>query len=315
MARPLGGGEPAVTAFSADFVNGTYVIDGEASDFATATDFTRASAGWADDLAGDWTSFATNVARITDKAFLIEPASENLIRNPEMAGSDPSQEWFPANWSTYAGGGLTLTVEATGSALGFTYLRFRLVGTAANNDGMLIFFEAGNQIKAAQWETFVASCFMRLHAGGVATIDNLRFNIWENNSSGTNINIAYGTQIKDSISSSWQRFEYAAQLSQGLTSFVQPALEISFTRGAAVDLTIDLVMPQLEERSVATSPIDGARAVDALVLNLPDGTHDMLFTFDDATTQTITDVAGGGTYAVPTNLDRPRVTSIDWGSV
>lgn len=309
------GGAAGLVPFSADFVNGAYVIDGGASDFATATDFTRASAGWADNLAGTWSSFATNVARITNKGILIEPASTNLIRNPDMAGSDPALEWFPQYWSTYAGGGLSLTVEATGSAIGFTYLRFRLQGVASGSDGMLIFFEANNQITAAQWETFVASCFMRLHAGGTSTITNLRFNLWENNAAGGNLNISYGTQIKDAISSSWQRFEYAAQLSQALTAFVQPALEVSFTGGAAVDLTIDLVMPQLEKRSVATSPIDGSRSADALVLNLPAGTHDLRYTFDDTTTQTIPDVAGGGTYAVPTNLDRPRVTRIDWGSV
>lgn len=301
--------------FSANFISGVYVIDGAPSTLAAATDYVRAGTAYSDNVAGTWLPFGTNVERITDKGIRIEPAATNGVRNPDMAGADPSMEWFPQYWSTYVGGGLTLTVEATGSAIGFTYLRFRLQGVASSDNGMLIFFEEANQIAAVQWQYWMLSCFIRVAAGSLTGINFTRFNTWENNAGGSNINIGYGPDFKATLDSAWRRFTSPIQLSQATTAFVQPVLELSYSNGAVVDVQIDLVMPQIELGQIATSPVIGARAADALQLNLPPGNHGLVYTFYDTTTQAFLAVPGGAYAVDPTTLAGPLVARIDWGSV
>lgn len=56
-----------------------------------------------------------------------------------------------------------------------------------------------------------------------------------------------------------------------------------------------------------------ARSEDDATLPLGGTPADLVFTFDDDTTQTF--AAQSGNFAVPTNLNRPRVKRADWGSV
>jgi hypothetical protein len=307
-------------AFSADFAAGVYVINGRTVTLGDATNYSRSGSGNAENLSGVFSAFGANAERLTNKGILLEPAASNGIRTPDMAGANPATEAFPTNWSTW-NGGLTLTVEETGSALGFTYLRFRLQGTAAGNNGFLIHFEENTQITAAQWQWWVNSCFMRLAAGNLTAINNLRLNLVEKNSGGSDIATWYGSQIKGVIDGNWRRFQNTNQLTQATVAAVRPHLEGSFSAGASIDFQIDLAMPQTEQggkgaSSMATSPIKGSRSADALQLNLGAGTRPLTLVFDDDTTQTVPDVAGGSAYTVnPANLDRPWVKRAVWGSV
>lgn len=95
-----------------------------ASDFATAFPITRATAGYADDSGGNWTSFGTGVLRRTDKGLKIEEARTNLFLNSlapvtQTITVSNATVYTVSLWAT--GGTLTLsgagsgTVNANGS--------------------------------------------------------------------------------------------------------------------------------------------------------------------------------------------------------
>jgi hypothetical protein len=70
---------------------------------------------------------------------------------------------------------------------------------------------------------------------------------------------------------------------------------------------------QLEAGSVATSYISTAaatatRAPDSATFTIPLGITQLIYTFDDNTTQTVP--VGPGSYTIPTNLNRPNIKTI-----
>lgn len=73
------------------------------------------------------------------------------------------------------------------------------------------------------------------------------------------------------------------------------------------------VLTQGSESLIISVGTAATRNADALTLPLGSGTQDLVFTFDDDTTQTFAGETGD--FAVPTNLDRPRVKYADWGAV
>lgn len=78
--RALRGGVRA--ALEIDFVAGVYVVDGEsAASFAdlAGASFARTGGGTALTLSGAVQAFGSDVARITDRGLLLEPAGENLL--------------------------------------------------------------------------------------------------------------------------------------------------------------------------------------------------------------------------------------------
>ena len=311
-----GGGLPL---YFADFVNGVYQVNRAPSTLGAATDYTRSGTAYADNVAGTWSSFGANAERITDRGILIEPSRQNVLRNNNGTGaSAPST--LPTNWSSFVGGALTLAVDSVNTVNGLTIPRFRLSGTANATTGLILRFETTTGIAALTGETFTLGAWMRIHAGSTANITVIRLKQAELTAAGATIKTQDGPDIKASLSSTLTLFESPELLDGGgTTAYMRPFLAIDYNNGAVVDITFDL-MPQVEKAATNTSPIPTSsaavtRAADALVLKLPGSeTHDMLVTFDNDTTQTIADVTGGD-YSVPTNLDRPRVKSFDWGSV
>jgi hypothetical protein len=70
---------------------------------------------------------------------------------------------------------------------------------------------------------------------------------------------------------------------------------------------------QLETGSKMTSYIPttttaATRAPDSATFTIPSGVGHLLYTFDDATTQSVT--VSAGSYTIPTNLNRPNIKSI-----
>lgn len=311
-----GGGEPE---YSWDFLTGTYVLDGEASDLATATDYTGA-AGYNDQLDGDWESFSANVLRLTDRSLRLEPAVTNGIRNPDNDGADAANNWFPANYDIYVGGGLSWDIVSLVTLDGLPAIRFRLYGTASSLNGAAIWFETGTAIDAVQGNTRTLSMQMATVAGmgtGTANIDNLRFRMDECTEAGSKINDDhYGPNLVGLVSTTGQRFALTGTMSQATCAHERPYLEFVYLNGANIDLYLDIGFRQDEAGPIAHSPVKGSRAADQLTLNnLGAGTRDLVVTYADATTQTIPDVTGGSYALDPANLDGPQVARIDWRSV
>lgn len=272
---------------------------------SAAYTFTRSTTKVALDTAGEGTSFAIDALARTDKGALIEPAATNKIRNPEMSGaSAPST--MPTNYSG-SSAGLTRTVVGTGTSSGRTYLDVRYNGTS-NGSAININMESSTQVVAASGETWTLSFAVKAVAGTLTNVTGIRAWIDENTSGGVFVT-GNGSTVTPFSTSSITAIHYTRTLNGGATvARIMPIVKISTTNGAAIDFTLRLYAPMLETGSTATSTYDGTRGVDALILEVPAGTYDLMIEFSDDTRQMVYGQVGD--YAVPTDLSSPYIKKI-----
>jgi hypothetical protein len=237
----------------------------------------RASIAYADDLAGNWYQFASNVARITNKGLLSEESRTNNVRNNSGQGAlvgTPATP--PTNWQVISQT-ITSSIVAVGSENGIDYVDIRLNGNTASIDHINVYFESAGQIAANQGQTWACSSFIKLVSGSMSGLapGGLQLIVEERGAGGIFLgwggggplaptNMALGTQRCTAIYTT---------LSASIQS-VLPGIIVFFVANQALDMTLRLGWPSLELGSFITSPIRTvgtavARATDVITLNSP----------------------------------------------
>lgn len=303
-------GEPG-EALYIDFVNRHAEANGAFADFNALTSLTRASTKYAQDSNGVYQEFGANQPAITDKGLLIEPEATNVF----LYNEDPED----AEWAKGANITVTKNVIAspTGSLKGGRisangtsgYTFFRQRGSKSNADTGVVsaYVKKGNYryvgIRSYQddgsdhatfdfdTESFANTPSAEVSSVGFTKLGNTGwYHIW----------VQYNLVIASS-----PEFRFFGLCISDATGSETPALsgtEYVYVWGM-----------QSEGGSVATSPIittgsSATRAADSMDIELPSGTHDLVFTFDDGSTQTVS--SQSGTYSIPTDLDRPFIRSL-----
>lgn len=293
---------PADSPLALSFVDQLYLMGGAYVSAPAAFTVTRSTTKLAQDGAGHWHSFGPDVAAITNLGLLLEPSATNVLRNASAQGAVAgSPGTFPTYWGRFAGGGPTLSVAGHGTEAGLPYVDVRLSGFATAVSGAAIHFEQTNAAAAVQGETWTGSAFVRLVGGSLSGLSTVRLNIQESNSGGSGTNTNYGTDVRNQMSDQWLRIQEVSELSAATTNFVRVSLELAYTAGAAIDVTLRVSCPQLENGSVATSPILSTttaqmRAADQIHLELPTFPCVVELTYGSAVQQTLS--ADGGLLAL-----------------
>jgi hypothetical protein len=75
------------------------------------------------------------------------------------------------------------------------------------------------------------------------------------NSGGSLLAQLVGSDIASTLNSSLARFSFASTTNQATIAFVRPLLNLSYSSGVAIDVTLRIGLPQLEQGAFATSPI------------------------------------------------------------
>jgi hypothetical protein len=184
---------------------------------------------------------------------LVEEQRTNSIRNNTMQGAVAGTPGtLPTNWPTGSQAGLSREIVAIGTTNGIPYVDIRYFGTTNTTFGSF-FVEANNSAVAANGQAWTASAWLGLVAGTTANITSLNIGVRFNNSSG-----ALLTQgVTDVLSSvgTFQRVSGSATASDATTAFANIALTLGLTNAAAVDFTLRIGLPQLEQGAFATSVI------------------------------------------------------------
>lgn len=186
-------------------------------------------------------------------------ARTNSIRNNTMVGAVAgSPGTTPTNWAISLSGGLSSSIVGTGVESGINYVDIRINGTPSGGSSG-IRFENNTTIAAASGQTWSGSVYLRMAAGSIAGLNTVAPNVTGHNSSGTNTTDS--SSVSTSLSSlsasniSQNRPAITYTLADAATVYTRLQLLITHAAGTAMDVTLRIGMPQMEQGSAPTLPI------------------------------------------------------------
>jgi hypothetical protein len=235
--------------------------------------FTRASSGTYVGSDGLLKTATTNEPRFDHNpttgeslGLLVEEPRTNSIRNNTMVGAVAGTPGtLPTNWSVFTTlTGLTRQIVGIGTEDGITYIDVRLSGTPNTAGSYFLQTETNTSVNASNGQTWTSSAYVRLTAGNLSGVSTIRLST-SSRDSGGNV-IASGDTIFTPTSATLitQRFASAYTNVSALTAF--ELLNFAFAlSGTAIDFTLRIGLPQLEQGAFATSAIltTGATATRA----------------------------------------------------
>jgi hypothetical protein len=189
---------------------------------------------------------------------LIEESRTNSVRNNTMVGAAAGTPGTnPTSW-TYAtaqSNGLTVSIIGTGIENGINYIDYRFNGTTVASPSPIAI--GIDNASAATAQTWTASLYWKLASGTTTGITYWQIGVIESTSGGAFVSGAFYSQTAptsaDLIS---QRPAATRTLSGGATvGLVSHTLNIGVAGNTAIDFTIRLGMPQIEQGAFATSVI------------------------------------------------------------
>jgi hypothetical protein len=229
--------------------------------------FTRASSGTYVGSDGLIKTATTNEPRFDHNpttgeslGLLVEEQRTNSVRNNTMVGAVAGTPGTnPTNWGyvTTQSNGLTQTIVGTGTENGINYIDYRFNGTTVASPNAIAFGIEGLAGTAATGQTWTASIFLRLVSGTLTGVNNTQIGLIENTSGGGFVGGAlYTVSPPTSAALIRQRATATRTLSGGATvGICALTLNINVAGSTAIDFTLRIGMPQLEQGAFATSVI------------------------------------------------------------
>jgi hypothetical protein len=230
---------------------------------ANLVTFTRASSGTFVDSAGVIQTASTDVPRfdhnpttLESLGLLVEEQRTNSITNNTMVGAVAGTPGTnPTGWPFVAADvGLTQEIIGVGTESGISYIDYRFSGTTTTTTGILI--APGNGV-ALTGQTWNASTYWKLAGGSNTGIFLFAIGIIEETLLGVFVTGAfYGQTAPTSGPLISQRPTATRTLSGGATvGQVRHTIQLGIPTATAIDITLRIGLPQLEQGAFATSPI------------------------------------------------------------
>jgi hypothetical protein len=225
--------------------------------------FSRASSATYTDSTGTLQTAATNEPRfnhnpITGESLglLVEEQRTNSIRNNTMVGAvTGTPGTLPTNWGISGVGTLTQQIVATGVVNGINYIDIQLSGTTSTTQ-FSIRFETSNGASGTNGQTFTYSTWFARVAGSLNNVTNISCNANLYDAATAYITTPGFTGFDSTVQpTSLIRRAGTLTIASATSAFIQPQIAVSFNSGVAIDITLRIGLPQLEQGSFATSYI------------------------------------------------------------
>jgi len=250
--------------FSRDFAGEKTLNNGTGPAIA----FTRADATTCAtffDANGVLQTAAANVPRFdhdpadgASRGLLIEEARTNSIRNSQAGGSTNgvigSGGTFPTNWTGLAIHGIATEIVGTGTEDGLAYIDIKYSGTPTSNGSVYPTPESSTQISASSGQTWTFSTYCKLAAGSLSGA-TVRIYTSERAAGGADLANTAATLTPTTASLASQRSSVTHTFNNGSTNFALGIYEVAYTSGNAINLTLRIAAPQLEQGAFPTSYI------------------------------------------------------------
>lgn len=267
---------------------------GEATYFNAAGDLVVAGGS-------EWRTGAHDPVTLQRLGLLVEPGRTNSLRNPRAVGAAAGTPGSaPTNWAFGATGGLAWNVVGTGTEKGVPYVDVRFSGTATAGALGQVYFESATRVAAAMGQTWTLSVFRRLIAQAAGTITQHNLAITELN--GALAAVAFSNPVvamPTGAALPAQRASLTRTLTNAATATIRPTMTLTFAAGA-VDVTLRIGCPQLEQGEFPTTPIMPAPNTTGERTRAADSGSVGLLAGAAATLYAETSVAGAAAGAVAT---------------
>ena len=267
----------ATNVYTGDGASGIYIWGAqlEAGAFPTSyiptlpTFVSRASSATFFDSTGTLQTAASGVARsnafLPDSAgvfrsagLLLEEARTNSIRNNTMVGAVAGTPGTsPTNWGiSVSNAELTSQVIGVGSESGISYIDIKISGTVTASRSLDVRMEELLIASASSGQVWTESIYLKQVGGSQSNIAAIYLQANTYTNVGVYVATPWFTAVTvGSGNLSAQRFAVTGTLSGATTAYIAPFIKISTATAGAVDFTLRIGLPQLEQGAFPTSPI------------------------------------------------------------
>ena len=160
---------------------------------------------------------------------------------------------LPTNgWAYFSTAGLTTSVIGTGTQNGINYIDLRLNGTTTNTFIVLAFDSVA--AAASSGQVWTESFWVSLVGGSTANITSVNVNLRQTGGATPTFDIPF------TPTATFTRVAGSGTLAAGATG-ATAALAMFCNNGAAIDITLRIGLPQLEQGAFATSVIPTTTAL------------------------------------------------------
>jgi len=237
--------------------------------------------------------FAANVPRIVPGRGLgAWEATTNLIRNPRGEGLTTgvigSGGAYPTNWSASSGASsFTITVVGSGVADGIPYIDLRLQSASASTS-VAFRSETSSGAAVAASTAYTGSVWASYVAGSVANVTAAYAQVETFGGAGST-----GGGSTPPSAGAMQRLSVVPATTPVGATFARTNLVLSFTPGAAVDITIRYGGFQLVQKSFLVPPLWPPSGIGAATYNADNNTvPDVIAAGQDFTIDNVTELPG-----------------------
>jgi hypothetical protein len=260
----------SMSVFAGNGTSGIFIWGAQLSDSASLDPYVYNPVAAPASTAYYGPRFDHNPSTLAPLGLLIEEQRTNSIRNNMMVGAAAGTPGtLPTNWGN-ALAGLTQTVVGTGIEDGITYVDIRLNGTTISTSAG-IRFETNTGVAVAPGQTWTVATFGRLVGGSSTNIVNFSVGISGLNAVGVSTPdaaVASMASVINSDSIARTRTSRALTYADATTAFARVQFIIGFSVGVAIDITLRIGMPQLEQGAFATSVIPTSLATATRALDV-----------------------------------------------
>jgi len=197
--------------------------------------------------------------------------STNTIRNPRCEGAVAGTPGtMPTHWASSTGVGITRELVGTGTENGIPYIDYRFTGTGAVVSDTQ--FEQAIFIGALSGQTWTHSSCFKIVSGSLTNVTVTQI-LGEYTAAGAFLAASTQNITPTGAALGGQRFSLSRALNNASTAYTTAAVRVQST--GAIDITLRIGGPQLEQKPVATPlilppvgvPAQSTRAADSLVIS------------------------------------------------